>query len=69
MAHTATGYSYVQRKQITKAFTDPVEAICSAIEIMGEGDRNAGVIGPDQRFYNHESWDLLRHPKAYAASL
>lgn len=69
MTYAASDYSHLQRKQITKGFSEPVDAICAALEIMGESDKNAGVIGPDRRFYNWHTWDSLWYPKAYAASL
>lgn len=59
MAYTATGYSQLQQKQVTKEFDDPIDAIEAAIEIMGEGDANAGAIGPDNQFYDKDRWQLL----------
>ena len=56
----AVGYSYVQKKNISKSCDTPHDAIIAAIEIMGEGDSNASVITPDNKVFTSENWDVLR---------
>lgn len=68
MSYTATGYSYVRNCMVHEVFSDPVDAICCAIEIMGEGDVNAGVFDSNNEFYNKDKWDILWLPAARAAS-
>jgi hypothetical protein len=47
MNYRVTGYSYLHKKHVVKNFVDPVDAGVAAIELMGEGDKDVMVVGPD----------------------
>jgi hypothetical protein len=48
MGYKVTGYSYLHKKRVVKSFADPVDAAVAAIELMGEGDKDVTVLGPDE---------------------